>query len=163
MTKIGVFISHSSRDEVVARLLISLVRSAINIPPDDIRCTSVDGYRLPAGASVNETLRTEIFGSTAFVALITPNRIESAFVPFELGARWGAQKPFLPLLTVVLLLNTSRGHFQNSMLLIVTNPDKCINLLTISLRSSVFHQNRLHAIRELSTKLWNSVGKVALI
>jgi len=98
MTSLDVFISHSSSDELVAKTLISLIRSALNLPAERIRCTSVNGYRLPAGATTNEQLQQEIHESRAFIALITPNSLRSMYVMFELGARWGARKPLIPLL-----------------------------------------------------------------
>lgn len=95
---VDVFVSHSSRDVEMAKTLVALIRSALNMPSESIRCTSVDGHRLPGGASVNETLRREIHGSKVLVGLITPNSMDSAYVLFELGARWGCDKPMIPLL-----------------------------------------------------------------
>jgi hypothetical protein len=69
---LDVFISHSSRDEEIAKRLITLIRSALNLPATSIRCTSVDGYRLPTGISTDERLRQEIHDSVAFIALLTP-------------------------------------------------------------------------------------------
>lgn len=98
MPDLDVFISHSSRDKLVTACLIALLRSALNLPADRIRCTSVDGYRLPVGISTNDRVRKEVHDSKAFIALITPNSLGSAYVLFELGARWGAEKPLIPLL-----------------------------------------------------------------
>lgn len=97
--ELDVFISHSSRDEQIAGQLVKLIRSALNLKAPRIRCTSVDGYRLPSGISINEQLRKEIHGSAAFVALLTPNSLSSTFVLFELGARWGAGSHLFPLLS----------------------------------------------------------------
>lgn len=93
-----IFVSHSSEDAKVAELLIDLLRDSLNLPAKEIRCTSVEGYRLPVGATTVETLRREVHESEIFVALITPNSIGSPWVLFELGARWGSEKPLIPLL-----------------------------------------------------------------
>ncbi|HEX8209069.1 MAG TPA: toll/interleukin-1 receptor domain-containing protein [Longimicrobium sp.] len=98
MPEIRLFISHSSHDRQTADALIRLLRDALSLPPAQIRCTSVDGYRLPAGVNAKERLRTEIFEAEAFIGLISHESLSSTFVLFELGARWGAQRHLIPLL-----------------------------------------------------------------
>lgn len=95
---VDLFVSHSSRDIEVVRLLVGLLRNALNLRPDQIRCTSLDGYRLPAGAQFGDSLRKEVVGTAVLIGLISSRSFESAYVLFELGARWGAQKPIIPLL-----------------------------------------------------------------
>jgi hypothetical protein len=97
MQKIKIFISHNSQDINLVSALVDLLRSSLNIPSNDIRCTSLDGYRLPAGISVSDQIKTEIYESKAFIALLTPNSIKSEYVSFELGARWGANLPLFPI------------------------------------------------------------------
>jgi len=95
---VQIFISHSSYDVDVVKALISLLRSALNLPAEQIRCTSVDGYRLPGGADTNAQLRREVNESTVFLGVISDSSISSLYVVFELGARWGNEKVFIPLL-----------------------------------------------------------------
>lgn len=97
LAELDVFISHSSQDASVAEALITLLRTALNIPPERIRCTSVPGYQLPAGATTEDQLRREIRVSKTFIGLITPASIESTYVLFELGARWGAELHLAPI------------------------------------------------------------------
>lgn len=97
-TLIDIFISHSSADLEVAASLIELLRIACNVPQNRIRCTSVDGYRLPAGASTDTQLRMEVHDAKTFIGLITPASIQSTYVLFELGARWGAGRHLAPIL-----------------------------------------------------------------
>ncbi|MCX7562496.1 toll/interleukin-1 receptor domain-containing protein [Xanthomonadaceae bacterium XH05] len=92
-----VFLSHSSKDKVCAEALVDLLRAAIGIHARDIRCTSVDGYKLPAGADSNEVLRAEVFGCDVFIGLLSPASMSSVYVMFELGARWGSGKYLAPL------------------------------------------------------------------
>lgn len=97
-----VFVSHSSRDVSLATALVDLLQAAIRgLHANRIRCSSVNGYGLPGGVSTAEQLRRDINGTKVFVALITPNSLLSLYVMFELGARWGAKRPLVPLLAGV--------------------------------------------------------------
>lgn len=97
-TTMKVFVSHSSVDKKMAASFVELLRAALLLPAKDIRCTSVDGYKLAPGASSDEQLRQEVFDAEAFVALLSPKSIQSMYVMFELGARWGTKKPFAPVM-----------------------------------------------------------------
>jgi hypothetical protein len=96
--RIRVFISHASHDYVVAERLIALMRAALHLPASAIRCTSVDGYRLPGGAPANEQLRREVHDSETFIGIVSVEGMRSPWVMFELGARWGATQHLVPLL-----------------------------------------------------------------
>ena len=98
-TILKLFVSHSSKNIEFVRLLVNLLRSALNLSANEIRCTSVDGYRLPGGANTIEQLRCEVHDAQAFIGVISAESLESMYVTFELGARWGAQKHLLPILT----------------------------------------------------------------
>jgi hypothetical protein len=93
-----IFISHSNQDIEVAKALINLIRKALNIESSKIRCTSVPGYKLQAGASTDIQLKEEIFSSKVFIGVITNNSVKSMYVTFELGARWSRNMPLLPLI-----------------------------------------------------------------
>ncbi len=95
---IRLFISHASDDKVLAERLIDLFRAALNLPASAIRCTSVNGYRLPAGADTDAQLRQEVHETDAFIGIVSAASIRSLYVLFELGARWGARRPLFPLL-----------------------------------------------------------------
>jgi TIR domain len=96
--QVAIFISHSSSDEKLANQLAKLFQLAFSLSPDQIRCTSVNGYRLPAGADTNAQLRTEVRNSRVLVGIITGASMGSTYVLFELGARWGARLPLFPVL-----------------------------------------------------------------
>ncbi|NTU50609.1 MAG: toll/interleukin-1 receptor domain-containing protein [Desulfobulbaceae bacterium] len=96
-TSMKIFVSHSSKDKIIAEAFVNLIKTALNIPSKDIRCTSVAGYKLPAGADSNEQLRAEVFGCELFVALLSPTSMKSMYVMFELGARWGTKRHLAPI------------------------------------------------------------------
>jgi len=123
---LDIFISHSSRDVEVATALIELLRGALSIPAERIRCTSVDGYRLPVGAPTEEQLRREVRDSKVFIGLITPASVQSSYVMFELGARWGADLYLAPLLASGVNTSTLEG------------PLKGINVLTCDNKAQVY-------------------------
>ena len=106
MTKpnIKVFISHSSADLEIAKALIELLRDAMPaLIPAAIRCTSVPGYKLQGGANTDNQLREEMRDAPIFLGVLTKQSLASTYVLFELGARWGAQSQFTPLLAAGLL------------------------------------------------------------
>ena len=95
---VDVFISHSGADSWLAGQLVNLLRSSLGLRSHQIRCTSVDGYRLPAGADVDEQLRREVLQSRVFVSILSPSSLGSVYVLFEVGARWGTGQRLFPLL-----------------------------------------------------------------
>jgi hypothetical protein len=97
-SQIRLFISHSAADRDLVEKMLEMLRAALDLPASQIRCTSVDGYRLPAGADTEEQLRLEVHEATALVGVISASSLRSLYVAFELGARWGARRPLFPLL-----------------------------------------------------------------
>jgi hypothetical protein len=98
---LSIFISHSSKDVDLALALIDLLKAGLGLTADRIRCSSVDGYRLPVGVNTESKLREEVNAAKVVVGLITRSSLSSAYVMFELGARWGANLFLAPLLAGV--------------------------------------------------------------
>ena len=96
-----ILISHSSKDESLASVLIELLRASLGLLPHQIRCSSVDGYRLPAGVTTDVQLKSEVSEAKVVIGLMTPNSLLSPYVLFELGARWGSGAPMVPILAGV--------------------------------------------------------------
>ncbi len=82
---IKLFISHSSTDKELAEKLTELVKNALRLSSDEIRCTTIDGFRLPGGAKTNEQIKCEVRESIAFIGLISTAAADSMYVLFELG------------------------------------------------------------------------------
>jgi hypothetical protein len=98
---LSIFISHSSKDADLALALIDLLKAGLGLMTEQIRCSSVDGYRLPIGVNTEGKLREEVKAAKVVVGLITPSSLASYYVMFELGARWGANLFLAPLLAGV--------------------------------------------------------------
>lgn len=108
VSTIDIFISHNSKDKDLAEAFAELFRAALNIPPNKIRATSIYGHKLAAGADIDQ-LREETIGANLMVGIITDMSIESAYVLFELGARWGTKKALFPVLGAGATTSMLRG------------------------------------------------------
>jgi TIR domain len=93
-----IFISHCSADRQLADALCELFKKAFALSPFNIRCTSVDAYKLTPGAQFERILKAELGEASVFVAVITQNSLQSFYVLFEIGARWGSDRTIFPIL-----------------------------------------------------------------
>lgn len=122
---IDIFISHSSHDVPIVKALIELLRSALNVPADKIRCSSVEGYKFPGGVTTDDEIKREVFEARVLLGVISPTSVNSMYVVFELGARWGIKKPLVPLTTSKVGIELLKG------------PLKGINALNSTVRTDV--------------------------
>lgn len=93
-----IFISHSSKNLEVGDAILRLLKDAFGLRASELRYTSHPAYGLSGGADPGTTLRQEVVAAKLVIGLITTESVESQYVLFELGARWGAEKPLIPLL-----------------------------------------------------------------
>lgn len=93
-----IFVSHRHKDQEIASALVRVLRAQFKIEDSDIRCTSVQPYRLPFGKNTGERLRDEISGAQVVLGLLAPDTPESSYVMFELGAAWAQGTYTCPLL-----------------------------------------------------------------
>lgn len=93
-----VFVSHSNRDGAFAEAFVSLLSVAFGLKRQQIRCTSVDGFGLAMGADTERQLRREVVQADLFFAIVSSFSAASAYVVFEMGARWGSNKSLFPVL-----------------------------------------------------------------
>ena len=93
-----IFISHRHKDEDVVKAFVYLLQAAFYVDKEDIRCTSVQPYTLPAGERTPDRLRAEISQARVVLGILTPDTKESSYVLLELGAAWGQKVRCFPLL-----------------------------------------------------------------
>lgn len=153
MPSLDVFISHSSKNKEIAAAVIGLLRSALNISATKIRCTSVDGYKLPGGASVDDQLRQETQDSRCFIGIVTQDAIESTFTIFELGARWGASKPFIPIVPTPADKNLLKRPLSDLNALLLINPAEVHQLVGDVARMLGLEQERPEVFRDRAIAL----------
>src|SRR5258708_38567400 len=154
-----VFISHSSKDADLALALIELLKAGLGILSHQIRCSSVDGYRLPVGVNTEGKLREEVNAAKVVVGLITRSSLSSAFVMFELGARWGANQFLAPLLAGVKpsdlsgplsLLNALSSDNEAQLHQLLEDVSK---RLGVQLQNAASYVRYISAVRRLSENL----------
>jgi hypothetical protein len=150
---IRLFISHSSEDVEFASLLVQLLSTALGLRAKDIRCTSLDGYRLPGGADFDEQLREEALAAEGFVGIVSPQSMSSAYVLFELGARWGARKHLIPLLAPGLKSHILKGPLKGLNALSCDNMaelhqliGELANTLNVDVESPAAYQRGIDAV-----------------
>ena len=108
---IKIFISHSSKDEAFAEAIVALLEGSLQFREKELRCTSVNGYKLKPGDNSADTLRAEIQSCDVLIALLTPDALMSGFVLMEFGAAWGLKKPVCPILAPSLNWSSLPGPF----------------------------------------------------
>ena len=94
---LDLFVSHASDDADIVEPLVDLLQNALDLDPERIRATSINGYRLPAGIPFDEALRRETQDARAFIGVISTASLDSLYVAFELGSRWGAHRHLIPV------------------------------------------------------------------
>lgn len=93
-----IFVSHRHKDHEIASALVKVLRTQFKLTDNDIRCTSVQPYRLPFGKNTSDRLKNEINGAQVVLGLLAPDTPESSYVMFELGAAWAQGTYTCPLL-----------------------------------------------------------------
>jgi TIR domain len=102
-----IFLSHAPADTVLARKIRSLL----------VRHSSSSVFTnedLSAGENWQSKLQKELETADVFVALLTPESVGSSWVLQETGAAWALDKPIIPLVTRLDILDRFpiqlRGH-----------------------------------------------------
>jgi hypothetical protein len=137
---IDIFISHSSIDESLVRLIVKLIKNTTKINTEQIRCTTLSDYGIKPGSHVPTEIKRELEESKIILGIITHNSLASEYVMFELGAGWLQEK------SVALL--ESDIDFKN-----IPGPIRENNAIKISEKSDVYR-----LIDFISEK--TSIGKV---
>lgn len=88
MKKPKIFISHKTEDSNYAKAIIAML-VALGVNHKDIFCSSVDGYGIPFGRNIFDTLHNQFDDYRLFVIFIhSPRYYKSAISLNEMGAAW---------------------------------------------------------------------------
>jgi hypothetical protein len=117
--ELDIFISHSSNDKIIVEKFLNLIQNAFKLSENKIRCTSVPGFKLKSGDNVDLTLLKEIQNAKVFLGFISKQSLESTYVLFEIGARWGTgHNPWLIAINDSVFVNLPKpiSNFHNTSL-----------------------------------------------
>jgi TIR domain len=93
-----IFLSHASKDKPLADKLVDLLTLGCAVDPNDILCTSLEGKGIPAGtSSFIQFLRAQIQKPDLVILLLSENFFASQFCVCELGAVWGMDLSYFPI------------------------------------------------------------------
>jgi hypothetical protein len=113
----------------------------------------VPGYNLPGGVETDEQIRQEVLTTPVFIGLITESGLASAYVLFELGARWGAKQPLIPLLAPGISADILQGPISNINALSCSSPtnlhqlvNQIASTLDIKAEPPAGYQNELDVV-----------------
>jgi hypothetical protein len=108
-----IFLSHSSSDLTFAEAFVQLLVDTMRVTPQELRCTSVPGFRIPIGTETAHRLRDELSACDIVIGLLTQRSVTSSWVLFELGCRWGHDRLIAPVLAGSLTPREFPGPLQD--------------------------------------------------
>ncbi len=89
--KTKIFISHSSDDAILARMLSTYLRNIFSMNEREVFCSS--NFSIPGAAHSSDVIRKALLEADEHIFLITNSFLNSTFCLFEWGASWALNKP----------------------------------------------------------------------
>jgi len=126
--KIGVkkkvFISHSSKNKKIVEEFIELIET-IGLDNNQLFCSSIKGYDIPAGKQIYEYLRQELNEDILSLLIISNDFYESKTCMCEMGAIWVQAKKSIPIIVPPLSYNNlePEGIFRHIKSVLLTDRD----------------------------------------
>lgn len=110
----ALFISHASNDRAIVEGFVDLLESGIGVPHRQIFCSSLKGQNVKPGADFVASIREQLSGAKAVIALLSESFYASAFCMCELGGVWLAcNNNMLPVIVPPLGFNSMKGILGN--------------------------------------------------
>ena len=94
-----IFISHAVKDKEVASALVRFLNQVMDMPDGTIFCSSIPGEGIPGGENFVQYIKRELISDNVIVLpLLSQNYLRSLFSVCELGAAWGLERKWIPLM-----------------------------------------------------------------
>lgn len=94
-----IFISYSSKNDVLLNSFVEkILRLALEIKSEDIRCTGIENSRPNSGENFKEWIKNNILNADIIIQLISVEYKESEVCLNEMGASWVSKAKVFPLL-----------------------------------------------------------------
>ncbi|MCZ4433172.1 toll/interleukin-1 receptor domain-containing protein [Agrobacterium sp. SOY23] len=94
----SVFVSHATKDVPLVAALVDLIEDGLGVPENEIFCSSLPGFGIPAGENFVSYMREQIFQPKVVVLVLSRNYFASHFCLSELGAAWVKGHKIFPVL-----------------------------------------------------------------
>jgi hypothetical protein len=93
-----IFVSHASNDKPLVEFFVEQVlRLGLEVPSDDIFCTSLEGMDIKNGEDFRQAIRSAISNAKIILLILTPNYKASEVCLNEMGAAWASNRCVIPL------------------------------------------------------------------
>ena len=94
-----IFISYSTKNKEIVERFVEFLQLGMGVRGSDIFCTACP-ENLRTGNNFVEEIRQNLKECELVISVITEEYLASSFCMVEIGAAWGMEKPYVPLLAV---------------------------------------------------------------
>lgn len=99
VTEAKIFISHSSKDILIVESFVEkILRLSLNISPEHIFCTSIEGLGIMTGDDFRDKIKNEITNAEVVILILSLSYKESEICLNEMGAAWVLNKKVIPII-----------------------------------------------------------------
>ncbi|PTX58819.1 TIR domain-containing protein [Kordia periserrulae] len=139
-----IFISHDEKDKDVVGSFIQILQG-VGINPENIFCSSLEGYGIPLGINYDEDLKTRLQEDVLVLFMVSKHFYNSNTCMIQMGAAWALTKEQISIAIPPFQLEQMKGVFQNFQGIRI-NHEKQLDLLkeTLEHKFGLQSQKQLH-------------------
>ncbi len=106
----SLFISHATKDKDLVEDFVEIIlQIGMDIPANDIFCSSLSGMGIPSGKNFIDYIKEQIQQPKVVIVFFSKAYIDSQFCMCELGATWAMAHNILPILVPPLTHSDIKG------------------------------------------------------